>query len=94
MEPTVWTCYEKGVCSQAGYFPSRFQNQCSGVCFFTQGSLWWLFFNVMMQKSPRMNYEATDTGKILLLVFVVFLLAFVVFLLPQFQLNYHIGQGV
>lgn len=70
-----------------GIFQSRFRNQCTVVCFFTQGSLGWLFFNVTMQKLSQMNYEATCTGKILLPVFIIFLL-------PQFQLNYHIGQGV
>lgn len=87
MEPAVWTCYEKGVLSQVGIFQSRFHNQCTVVCFFTQGSLGWLFFNVTKQKLSQMNYEATCTGKKLLPVFVIFLL-------PQFQLNYHIGQGV
>lgn len=67
-----------------GIFQSRFQNQCTGVCFFTQGVLGWGFFS---KKLHRMNYEATYTGNFLPLVFVIFLL-------PQFQLNYHVGQGV
>lgn len=68
MEPTVWTQYRKVFAHKLVIFQSIFQNRCT-VCFFIQGFLGWLFFNVMMQKLPQMNYEATYTGKILPLVF-------------------------